>query len=243
MISGLYSSATAIDVATAKHEVIAQNLAHLSVTGYRKNVVVNTTFEAALDEDQQSSFSRSALGSGTGSIRKDFAQGPIQSTGNRLDVALIGEGFFTVKGETGPLYTRNGAFQVNGEGLLVTADGLEVQGTQGEIRIPPESSVADMVISPSGEVMFGEQSVGQLQFVQFNEPEKLVVEGATLFSAPADVVPAPAQPKVQQGAREGANVEPMHELVNMITAMRQYEAAQRSMSALASVVERHIDLQ
>lgn len=243
MISGLYSSATAIDVATSKHDVIAQNLAHLSVPGYRKSVIVNTTFEAALDDDQQSEYARSALGTGTGRVRKDFTQGPIQSTGNRLDVALIGEGFFTVKGEQGPLYTRNGTFQVNGDGTLVTAEGLEVQGTQGPIQVPPESSVSDMTITRTGEVLFGEVSVGQLALVQFVEPERLIVEGATLFSAPGDLLPEPAVAQVQQGAREGANVEPMHELVNMITAMRQYEAAQRSMSSLASVVERHIDLQ
>ena len=224
MLRGLYSAATAMDALEQSHEVTAQNIANATVPGYRRRGI---TFESMDQNDP------SAKADGSGNIRgthptgvyTDFEAGSLQETGNPLDLALHGKGFFALQGPNGPLYTRNGVFELGPGGELRNKDGLAVQGTSGGIVIPTTAS--RIKITDNGSVVADETEVGQLKLADFPDNRVLTPVGATTFAAPAGLQPQTGNDVVQQGYREGSNVQVVNEMVSMIAGMRQYEAAQR----------------
>lgn len=239
MLTGLYSAATAMEASSRQHEVISRNLAHAQMPGYRRQTIRHGTFESQFDDEVQQIYSRPALGTDASDLRTDFTAGTYERTDRQFDVAIQGEGFFVVEGPQGPLYTRNGSFQLDDRGRLVTADGLPVQGQGGEITIPAEVTHDTVRIEPDGTVHSGDNVFGQLRVVRFENPQTLQPAGVTLFSAPDDVRETPADAVLLQGTRERANVHPIQELVDLIAAQRRHEAAQRSMKMITDAIERH----
>lgn len=242
MLTGLYSAATAMEASSRHHEIIAQNLAHAQMPGYRRSMLRQGTFESALEENQQGS-GPSSLGTSSGEVMIDFAPGAYERTDRQLDFAIQGEGFFEVAGPDGPLYTRNGTFHLNEDGSLVTADGLIVRGNGGPITIPAEIPLTDVVMSMDGSFRAGELVFGQLTVYRFENPELLQPAGVTLFSAPDEAEKSvDKEARIVQGTRERSNVHPIQELVEMIATQRRHEAAERSMKMITQSVQRHIDL-
>lgn len=244
MLTGLYSAASAMNSAAQRHDVIAHNLAHAHHPGYRRLVPVEGTFESALigdaaDPDAEPPLS--TLGTSAAPDVVDFTPGPMIQTGRRLDVALHGDGFFVVEGPNGPLYTRNGTFELDSEGQLVTVDGLPVLGAKGPIKLPPDLVVENVVITSDGRLMSGIQEFGQLDVVMFEEPEVLQAAGISLFQAPDDVEPKKSDARVVQGYREGSNVSPVLEMVRMIDGMRQYEAAANALKSITEAVQQNLN--
>lgn len=242
MLSGLYGAATGMNAAAAQHEVIARNLAHSQVPGFRKGLVVMRTFESALDAAQQAQVRGEAWGVALAQTATDFSPGGLQRTGAPLDVAIEGDGFFVLSGPDGPLYTRNGTFHRDEQGELVSADGLAVEGDGGAISVPEDVSTDQIVINEDGTVRAGGAELGRIQVVQFADTSRLRSAGATLFSA-AGAAPEPATPKVVQGARELSNVSAVEELVRMLAGMRHYEASQRAMRSIGEAVQQHTNPQ
>jgi flagellar basal body rod protein FlgG len=243
MLPGFYSAATGMTVSSRHHEVTAQNLAFLHHPGYRREVVVQETFESQYDLVRQNPQAPESLGVGELSTVVDFEPGTLHATGRKLDVALQGEGFFVVQGPEGPLYTRNGVFQVGLDQALVTSDGLPVQGNGGPITLPPDASTESLLIADDGTITHGGLPVGKLDVVQFGDLSRLERKGASLFQAPEDMRPEPAQKTVVvQGMRESSNVQAVHELVSLISASRHYEGSQRALQAMGESIERHINV-
>ncbi|MCA9075306.1 MAG: flagellar hook basal-body protein [Planctomycetaceae bacterium] len=240
MLNGLYSAATAMDSAADRHEVISHNIAHADHVGYRRRIVQDGTFESALNQAQQSQFVRESLGTEHQAVHVDFTPGPFQQTGRSLDVALQGDGFFVIEGPDGPLYTRNGAFQLNNEGTLVTVDGLPVRGEGGTITLSPGASTEQLAITSEGRIVQGEQEVGRLETARFDRPDLLTPAGVSLFQAPDNLEPLPGDSVILQGVRERSNVSPVMEMVRMIDGMRQYEAASRALQIIARAVEQNV---
>ena len=144
-------------------------------------------------------------------------------------MAIDGEGFFVVSDEaTGtPRYTRAGRFTIDAEGLLRTASGFMVEGEGGPIQLPPTGEAIE--ISKDGEISAGGQPVGRLRVVTFAEPVDLTRLDGVTFDA-GGVEPEPVeQPTVLQGFVEGSNVDPVHEMTDMITYFRQFETQQKLM--------------
>ncbi len=225
MFAGIYRAAAAMNVAEQRQEVIANNLAHMNVPGYRKNVVAVQTFEHAM-EDTESSDEMLA------EVTADFTPGPIAQSGRNLDVAIDGDGFFVLEGPDGPLYTRNGVFQVSAEGDLVSSGGLKVQGSGGSINLPANASPSQVVVANDGSVTIAGTPAGKLQVVQFDDNAKLIPAGTTVYESPPDMAANDADISVRQGAREMSNVSAVTELIQMITNMRQHEASERVLKAL-----------
>ena len=176
MISGLYSAAGGMQATAQQQDVIAQNLTHANKPGYRREVL---RFET--------SGPRGDIQGPVTSLHTDFTPGHAEYTGNKLDVALNGPGFFTVQGPNGPLYTRNGVFQVHGQGKLVTTEGLAVLGTAGPIAIPP--GAANFDIREDGAVIADGLEVDQLQIAGFPDLTALQRVGTTYFASPPNVSP------------------------------------------------------
>ena len=226
MYAGIYSAASAMNVAERSHELTAQNLASAHLPGFRRRMDVGQASEQP---------------SGT-EPHIDFTPGGLQRTGRPLDAALVGEGFFTVQGSDGsPLYTRAGDWFLNSEGELTTVDGLPVLAGGQPVRLPPTASENALTISETGELRVGDQSLGTLDIVTFADPTGLQPVGQTLFQAPPELAPTPSTARVQQGVRELSNVSIPVELIRMLAGVRNYEAAQKAMQALAKSIAQRVE--
>lgn len=223
-------------------DVISNNIANLSTTGFKKQ---RAEFQDLIYINRQRPGSQSAddgtilpsgiqLGVGvkTGAIYRNLEQGPLQSTGNELDTAIAGEGFFQVSLPNGDTaYTRSGAFQLNASGQIVTLQGYLVEPN---ITIP--NDVVDTVINTSGEVSYkqagntGYTVAGQLQLATFPNNGGLEAIGNTmLLETDASGAPVTGNPatdsfgEVQQGFLESSNVNVVEEITKLITAQRAYD--------------------
>ncbi len=234
MIRGLYSAASALDAAAANQELVAENLAHANTPGYRRHSLV---FESV---QQNASGSQSASSETVGGTRASsgyttFDAGPVQYTGNPLDSTLSGSSFFVLEGPTGPVYTRNGSFEINAQGQLQSQSGLPVRGQGGRITMPPNAGRVD--VGKDGTILANNVEVGRLQLAEFPDQSVLQRVGTTLFEGPGARQPNPGSFRVEQGYREGSNVQIVNEMVAMLTGLRFYEAAEKAFQALANSVQ------
>ena len=217
--SGLQSRMEALDL-------VANNLANTTTGGFKLDREFYTLFTAA-DNDAEGAATRLPL------IQKqwtDFSQGMLTPTGNALDLALSGKGFFAVNGPNGPLYTRNGSFQLSPSGQLTTAEGYAVRDINGQ---PIQTSSQDpLEITPDGSITQSGQSIGQLQVVNFQDSSVLQKMGNSYFlpSDPKTVPAAVADTTVQQGKTENSNVAPAESAVRLVGLMRQFEMLQKAIT-------------
>ena len=230
-------------------DTIANNLANVNTTGYKAlraefQDMVYQTFRASGALADTSTSAPAALQVGLGSRFSansvSAANGPMQATGNSLDLALQGEGFFQVQRQDGTAaYTRDGSFKRDANGLLVTGDGYHMLP---EITIPAGATA--LAISPTGQIsaiLPGQnepQQLGQITIATFTNPAGLTRIGQNLFVAGgASGDPRIGNPgengsgTVQSGFLEGSNVQVVEEMVHMITAQRAYEMNSRVITA------------
>lgn len=160
----------------------------------------------------------------------DFDQGAILPTGNPLDLALNGDGFFKIQTDQGVRYTRNGSFGLDTNGVLVTSSGNPVLGENGPITINGE----DIKISETGEVLVDGSKVDQLSVVSLAYPEKFTKQGDSLFAylgLPKDEKPL-ENASIRQGALEQSNVASVLEMAKMVETSRFYESFQKLMQSI-----------
>ncbi|WP_321404799.1 flagellar basal-body rod protein FlgF [Maridesulfovibrio sp.] len=156
----------------------------------------------------------------------DMAQGSFQKTGNQLDLAIRGDGFFKVQKDDGTYLTRNGVFTLSSEGVLVTEQGYPVMANGGEVTLPPRSRVS---VDGEGVIFADGQEVGRLDFVQPSDVRDLKKNGENLFVNEGTEVPAEGE--VVQGYIEKSNVEVVNEMVAMIECQRSFEMYQKMISS------------
>ena len=156
----------------------------------------------------------------------DMSQGSFEKTGNELDVAVQGTGFFVVKTANGPVYTRDGSFQLSADRQLVTAAGDPVLGQGGPITLVP----GPISISPDGTISSNGALAGKLQVVEFPAGTQIECLGGTYYSAPAGKAKPSTDSKVLQGVIENSNVNPIAAMVQLVTAQRSAETMQRAMA-------------
>jgi flagellar basal-body rod protein FlgF len=245
MITGLYSAATALDAAEARHRIASENLAHIHQPGHRRRIIEQTTFEHALSQQQDTNGYAKTLGANVSetTIHVDHSSGVLEQTRRPLDLAIQGDGFFTVEGPEGPLYTKNGRFHVNPNGDLVNVDGLPVRSQGGgPLTLPVGASPSSLTVGMDGTVAVNGAPIGQLELTGFERLQELQPAGASLFSDPGTAGQQDAQVQVMQGYVERSNVSPIDELVNIMVSSRQYEAATKIMTAIDRTIEQRIDL-
>jgi flagellar basal-body rod protein FlgF len=202
-----------------RQDVLAHNLANASTTGFRAEM---TAFRAVPVLGDGASTRVYAIESTPG---YNPEPGPVAATGRNLDVAMKGNAWLAVQGADGTeAYTRNGALDVNNEGLLVTRTGQTVMGDGGPITLPPQAQVligADGTITAT--VGNGRpQGVGKLKLVTPEAPLQRGEDGLFRAADGADLE-ADATARVQTEALEGSNVSPVESMVAMISAARQFE--------------------
>ena len=244
MLPGLYSAASGISAAQFNHEIIARNLAHADVPGFRRQLAVFGELPEAEAATQEPAENQSGVGTQVESVQTDFTLGKVRTTGRPLDVALLNDGFFELEGPNGPLYTRNGVFHLSGDGTIVSADGLPVVGDGGPIVIPAGIQVSNISIGEDGTISAGRNQLGRITVATFEDNSQLETVGTTLFQAPGGVDAAAAEePLLKQGARELSNVSAVNEMVRMIVGMRHHETSQRAMNAIADALSQNTNPQ
>ncbi len=224
----LYQAAAAMSATARWQDLVAENLSGASIPGARRQEVSFSDVQAGL-ASRATSPQQLGLYIPSANPVTNFQPGEMRSTNNPLDFALEGPGFFSVRMPNGQTaYTRDGEFQVNAKGQLVTEQGYTVMGQDGPIQFNPNDSHA-ITVSPTGEVSQGDQSVGKLQPVEFKDPTKLTKLSTNLFAADqATIKPIPsASTQIRQGFLESANGSPTTEMASMITAMRMFEANEK----------------
>jgi flagellar basal-body rod protein FlgF len=221
---------TSIDALTRELEIITHNLANASSAGFKRRC---NAFTKALDT-QEGSPDTYSPGQIDLKTSLDFSQGSFTQTGNPLDFAIMGKGFFVVETPQGPLYTRNGSFQINNSGQLADTAGRIVSGESGPITVPPTVGISQIEVANDGKITANGVNIGKLQIIDFQENEdKLISAGTNCFVMPdTEVRPTPAETiVVKQGFQEASNVKVVDEMVDMIMVSRLYEANMRYLSA------------
>ena len=228
MDSGYYAAMTGLVARTQALDTAAANLANAQTPGYRAE---REYFRSALlgpgSADSQLGQTVNNYGL-LGGDRLSMTQGPLETTGNPLDLAIQGEGFFQIQGANGTRYTRDGSFHRASTGTLVTPAGEPVLSAAGKtIAVPPgEVSVgADGVLSVAG------GAVATVGVVTFPAGTNLVAEGANRYVAPAGVTAVPSKgASVHQGAIESANQDVVQGSMDLIVMQRQAEMMQKALT-------------
>ncbi|MGB1033929.1 MAG: flagellar hook-basal body complex protein [Primorskyibacter sp.] len=199
-------------------QVIANNVANISTTGYRQEGVMFSEFVKGLGDGTSLSMASARV------HKTSFNQGQLGRTGGQLDVAIEGDGFFLIETPNGERLTRAGAFSPNAAGDLVTPDGFRVLDAGGApVFIPPDAD--QVAIAPDGTISAGDRLLGQIGLVQPIDPQGMVRETGVAFRADAGFEPAP-EPKMVQGFLEDSNVDPILQMARMIEVQRAYEMGQ-----------------
>jgi flagellar basal-body rod protein FlgF len=208
--------------------LVSQNLANANTTGYKKEVAVSRSFVDHLEAGRHAL----AVELPAQSSAVDPRQGPLVRTAGALDVALEGPGFFELGGAEQPVYTRHGAFRIDAGGRLVSATGLPVIGTGGEIQL----SGTQPTIDKQGRVLEGERQVGQLKIMRFADAAALSPLGGGLYSAASPGEAVTESLAVRQGFLESSNVVTLGEMMVLIGLTKRFEAAQRVVQGYDSML-------
>lgn len=256
MIRSLWTARTGLDAQQTQLDVISNNLANVSTNGFKRaravfeDLLYQTIRQPGAQQTQLNQIS-SGLQIGTGvrpvATERIYTQGSLQQTGNALDLAVQGNGFFQIEQPDGTIaYTRDGSFQLDNEGNMVTASGYTLSDN---INIPPDA--LSITIGKDGTVTVLQAGqvepiqVGAIQLATFINPAGLQAAGENLFYETASSgVPTPSEPGfdgagvINQGYVETSNVNVAEELVNMIVTQRAYEINSRVVSTSDQMLAR-----
>ena len=249
-INAMHVAKTGLNAQQVRMQIISNNLANVNTNGFKKDranfesllyqIIRSSGAQTSVDTELTSGFS---VGTGVSIVNsnKFHSQGPIVSTDNSLDLAVDGGGFFQVLLPDGQIvYTRNGAFSRNDEGILTTNSGFIIQP---EIAIPAEATKinvsSDGIVSVQVPGQVDAQEIGQLQLADFQNRNGLQPIGENFYiETPASGPPVLENPftagfgKLVQGSLEASNVNVVQELVDMIETQRAYEINSKAISGV-----------
>ena len=197
-----------------------------------------------VDQNSAPTVGQLGLGDYIAEIAVDYSQGAFESTGNTFDLAIAGEGFFTIQTPQGIRYTRNGAFFKNQNGVLQDIRGYNLLDRQGNaITIPADFSDSRISISADGSIFAnGEnQPLAQIQIVQFDNRLAVQKQGDNLFAAVNGAQPEPATGEVMQGMLEKSNVEIVREMIELIENHRLYEANSKAVTTQDTMLDNSVN--
>lgn len=262
-VKGIYTALSGAMAQSQKLDTIANNIANSNTPSFKRDDVVFQEYLTANEKEQQfmnipkvpgtlDSFYHMQGGDksfvDTKGTYTDFSQGSLKHTGNALDIAVDGKGFFEVATPQGVKLTRSGNFTLDGNGQLVTKDGYPVLSAgSGEaadrvIRFTPNGAIA---IGDNGMISQGENQVAQLSVVTVKNVDALQKTGQSLYGFKANMnaeVENVAVPSVKQGFIEMSNVNIVKEMTDMISAHRVFESTQKAISAYDGMTDKLVNV-
>lgn len=221
-------------------DILANNLANMSTTGFKS--------ESPIFEDYVTPLARAGEFTGSGdeirfvqdsALFRSFTEGPLGQTGNPLDMAINGNGWFVLDGPDGELYTRNGNFLLDADGQVVTSDGLPVLTEDGPIVIAEGET--DLAVTSDGLITTSEGEKGRLRIVEFENQALLEKQASGVYAA-NDLQALPSDTfRITQGALEGSNVNAISEITKMIAVTRAYTKAAEILNSTDTLRRRAIE--
>ena len=255
MIRGWYTGASGMNAQQNRLDAISNNLANVDTAGYKRDIVVSKSFPELLirrtdadgvykipngmgSADAAPVIGKLGLGVETNESYIDFTQGSFKLTNTATDIALSGNGFYTIDTPNGERYTRNGDFFIGKEGILETKDGYPVIGENGIIRVENDRFTVNqdgVIISEEGE------EIDRFKVVRFDNERYLEKMGQNLsatndISGPAHIAEGNERPRFIQNYSETSNVNVVNEMVQMIEVNRAYEANQKTITSEDSMM-------
>ena len=206
-----------------RNDLVANNLANIGTTGFKKDQLFFHTLSDELDISKSMSHAT------------NFEQGPLQETGNPFDLAIFGKGFFKVEMENGNVaFTRDGVFHIDENGTLKNKSNMPVMGDGGWINVLSEfGTPSEIKITERGEVFADGQLIDKIIITNFETLNALQKIGGGLFKADEKALEyGVEEPSIRQGFLEGSNVNPAQEMIELIEIQRSFEGIQRMIRAL-----------
>jgi len=276
MVRGLFTAASGMQAQEHRMDALANNLANVDLNGYKRDVSVSKAFPEMLmrrfNDDGQYRLPFGSMDTapivgkvGTGVEYNEsftvFEQGSLKETSNPFDLALDGEGFFSIQTNDGERYTRNGNFILGKEGYLLTKDGFPVLGEKGPIQIKLNNFTIDQLgrvwqngdfsddpqrlVSMDENDWANTELVDRIKLVDFPRDRHLKKQGnsfwaETEYSGSPEIVEE-NRPRVHQGFLEASNVNSVREMVNMIEVNRAYEANQKVITTHDGMLDKLIN--
>lgn len=254
MVRGLYTAWTGLRNEQNRLDVLSNNLANASTTGFKKVDATSQSFDQHLTvkiNDETVGYRKQGIGNMTlgvkiGETFYDMSQGSFKQTANQYDFAIAGTGFFTISttdkdGNESVKYTRDGNFTVNKEGYLVTKDGDFVLGDNGNRIQIPGADTAKVSVNSLGEVYVGEKYISKLGVVDFENYDYLKSYGENMYEAVDGAVKKAADYTVEQGYLEMSNVNIVTEMVDMIAITRAYESNQKVIQTIDNTLNKAVN--
>lgn len=228
MIHGYSYSSSGLQSRQLSMQLVANNLANLNSVGFKRTVEFDLSMETDPTQHNQEPLYTERI---------DFSQGELVESGNPLDVAIDGQGFFAVQTTDGVAYTRQGNLRLNEEGYLTTASGHLVLGGRGPIIFPPNGTITD-----EGAIAVDGKTVDQLVLYDITDKTQVERLGDGLFRPKVNgLVVEVEEPKIRTGYLEGSNVNAIGEMVRMIQIYREFEANQRALKTQDETVEKAVN--
>jgi len=236
MLKGLFIARAGMIPRQRRLEVVANNLANMNTIGYKKDELFYNKLIQAMAPDADGNMDTTyPLAEVT-----DFSPGILRKTDNPLDVAIVGNGFFTIQTEDGLVFTRNGNFALDSDGRLITQDGHPVLGKNGEIQI----SGGEVRITENGSVMVNGEVVDQLRIATFEDPTLLTKIGQNYFTDNDEagmMLLSADEVHLKPGYLEGSNVNGIEEMVLMIGLYQEFELGQRTIVTMDRTLDKLIN--
>lgn len=235
MDSGYYAACAGMVSRIEALDTVANNLANVNTPGFRASRNVFSSMLTAAGSSPLSVLNQDMNDYGVLSgTMLDNSQGSLVKTGNDLDFAIEGPGYFEVQTAAGTVYTRGGNFRVSPAGRLVTTAGDEVMGAHGPIAIAGQP----LTVSADGTITVNGAIAGNLKVVEFPAGTQMAGAGGTYYTAPAGSAVAAANSQIRQGTLENSNVNPLTGMVELITAQRDLEAMRRALTMFSTEMDK-----
>ena len=252
MVRGLYTAYTGMINQQKRLDTVTNNLANASTTGFKREGLTSKSFDQMLTVKLNDlsvpylneGIGKMSLGVKIGENYTDYSQGSFKETGNTYDLALAGNGFFTIsytdkKGNTSEKYTRDGEFTMDSEEYLRTLEGDYVQGEGGNIMIPVETS--EVSIRDNGDIYADGEYVDSLRIVDFEDYNNIEKFGENLYNVVDGATETESTAAVKQGYLEMSNINVVKEMVEMITISRAYESNQKLIQTEDDMLDKSVN--
>lgn len=249
MVRALYTAYTGMNNEQNRLDIISNNIANSATTGYKQESVTSQAFDQMLAikiRDGSTGYTNTkvgkmSLGVKLGEVYSDYNQGSLRQTSNTYDLAVSGNGFFQVRvtdknGNSSIKYTRDGNFDMTSEGFIVDVDGNHLQGRNGDVQVDPAAK--SIAIGSNGTIEADGAVIDQIQITDFEDYDYLKKFGDTMYEAVDGASEIAAAGEIEQGYLEQSNVNVVSEMVNMITITRAYEANQKVIKTVDTMLDK-----
>lgn len=233
MIKGMYFISQNLGYKDKNMQIVANNLANINTTGFKRELPFVEIMSRIADAPVKQ--------------LTDYTQGNLNQTSNPLDMAISGDGYFTLKDDKGNLeYTRNGRFRISDEGFLVNEEGQKVMGRRGEIDLSEYSfdQQKNISVSKNGEIKVGETVADELLISKLDDPSKMQRQNGLNFMDTEGSAPEAEAGtfQIQQGYLEESNTNAILEMQSMIDLGKEFETAQKMMNYLDESLGKAVEI-